>query len=88
MFTPATHVDDELMTLVNKANGTLVAGEFKIDATGSDSTVYQVTKLRNRTVQLEGGGTEQTAVYGIGVDASDKEGSAPNNTLSVNLPTQ
>ena len=88
VFTPATHVDDELMTLVNKANGTLVAGEFKIDATGSDSTVYQVTKLRNRTVQLEGGGTEQTAIYGIGVDASDKEGSAPNNTLSVNLPTQ
>jgi len=88
VFTPATHASDELMTLVNKADGALAAGEFKINATGSDSTVYQVTKLRNRTVQLEGGGTEQTAIYGIGVDASGREGSAPNNTLSVNLPKQ
>lgn len=82
----------ELMTLVNKV-GTgggeaLAEGEFTINATGSDSTVYQVTKLRNRTVQLEGGGTERTAIYSIGVDASGREGSAPNNSLSVALPRQ
>ena len=88
VFTPATHASDELMTLVNKANGALVAGEFKIDATGSDSTVYQVTKLRNRTVQLEGGGTEKSAIYNIGKDAAEREGSAPNNTLSVDIPKQ
>ena len=88
VFTPATHASDELMTLVNKANGALVAGEFKIDATGSDSTVYQVTKLRNRTVQLEGGGTEKSAIYNIGKDVAEREGSAPNNSLSVDMPKQ
>jgi len=83
---------DEVLTLANKV-GTgggeaLVAGEFTIDAIGSDSTVYQVTKIRNRTVQLEKGGTEFNAIYNIGFDASANEGSAPNNTLSVALPAQ
>ena len=56
---------------------------------GSDSTTYQVTKLRNRTVQLEGGGTEDNAIYGIGVDASAREISGhPNAGLSVALPKQ
>ena len=83
---------DEILTLANKV-GTgggeaLVAGEFTIDAVGSDSTTYQVTKLRNRTVQCEAGGTEFNAIYNIGFDASGDEGSAPNNTLSVALPAQ
>jgi hypothetical protein len=85
-FSPRTHASDEVLTLVNKADGALVAGEFKIDAVGSDSTTYQVTKLRNKTVQLEG---SDNALYGIGVDASDKEISTqPNMNLSVNLPRQ
>lgn len=83
---------DEILTLVNKAGTAggeaLVAGEFTIDAVGSDSTVYQVTKLRNRTVQCEAGGTEFNAIYNIGFDASAREGSAPNTTLSVALPRQ
>jgi len=45
----------EVLTLVNKANGALVAGEFRIDAILEDSTTVQVTKLRNRTIQYEGG---------------------------------
>ena len=88
-FAPRRHASDEVLTLVNKANGALAAGEFKIDAVGSDSTTYQVTKLRNRTVQLEGGATEDNAIYGIGIDASAREISGhPNAGLSVALPKQ
>jgi len=84
---------DEVLTLANKV-GTgggeaLVAGEFTIDAIGSDSTTYQVTKLRNRTVQVEGGGTEINCIYNIGYDASAREISGhPNANLSVALPGQ
>ena len=78
-----------MLTLVNKANGALAAGEFKIDAVGSDSTTYQVTKLRNRTVQLEGGATEDNVIYEIGFDASAREiAGHPNASLSVALPRQ
>lgn len=96
-FSPAagSAASDEIMTLVNKANGAMSAGEFRIDAVGSDSTVYQVTKLRNRTVQLEGSGGAATvttgdgAIYNIGYDASALEDSNnPNTTLSVALPRQ
>ena len=79
---------DEILTLTNLGSGNLVAGSFEIDAYGTDSTTYQVTKIRNRTVQLEGGGTEFNAVYGIGNVPEDLEGSAPNNTLAVALPAQ
>lgn len=89
----------EVLKLVNKA-GTgggeaLVAGEFTIDARGSDSTVYQVTKLRNKTVQIEGSGAGPTAVnaenviYNIGIDADNRENAeVPNAVLSVELPKQ
>jgi|TARA_X000000950_G_scaffold72161_2_gene89575 hypothetical protein len=88
-FSPRTHASDEVLTLVNKANGALAAGEFKIDAVGSDSTTYQVTKLRNRTVQLEGGATEDNVIYEIGFDASAREiAGHPNASLSVALPRQ
>jgi hypothetical protein len=92
---PGSAASDEIMTLVNKANGAMSAGEFRIDATGSDSTVYQVTKLRNRTVQIEGSGGGATtssadnAIYNIGFDASAGENaSVPNAVLSVALPRQ
>jgi len=84
---------DEILTLANKA-GTgggeaLVAGEFTIDAYGTDSTTYQVTKLRNRTVQLEAGGTEFNAVYGVGnVPEARETGTNPATTLAVALPAQ
>lgn len=84
----------EVMKLVNKTSG-LVAGEFTIDARGSDSTVYQVTKLRNKTVQIEGSGAGATAVnaenviYNIGFDADNLEdANVPNAVLSVELPAQ
>lgn len=84
---------DEILTLANKA-GTgggeaLVAGEFTIDAYGTDSTTYQVTKLRNRTVQLEAGGTEFNAVYGVGnIPEARETGTNPATTLAVALPAQ
>lgn len=85
----------EVMKLVNKGDGTLAAGEFRIDAIGSDSTTYQVTKLRNRTVQIEGSGggaavsSADNAIYNIGYDASASEdANVPNAVLSVALPRQ
>jgi hypothetical protein len=92
---PGSAASDEIMTLVNKANGAMSAGEFRIDATGSDSTVYQVTKLRNRTVQIEGSGGGATsssadnAIYEIGNAPDARENSSvPNAVLSVSLPRQ
>ena len=82
----APHTDDEILTLTTAANAAMDAGTFRIDAVGSDSTVYNVTKLRNRTVQLEGG---DNAIYNIGIDASEREiVGHPNAGLSVNLPAQ
>ena len=89
----APHTADEILTLVNKT-GTgggeaLVAGEFTIDAYGTDSTTYQVTKIRNRTAQVEAGGTEFNAVYGIGnIPEVLETGTNANNTLAIALPAQ
>jgi hypothetical protein len=43
---------EEALTLVDKAAGALLAGEFRIEATDTDGTPYQVTRLYNRTVRL------------------------------------
>jgi hypothetical protein len=45
----------ETLTLVNEADGALSAGEMTIHARLDDSSTVQVTKLRNRTIQYEGG---------------------------------
>ena len=85
----APHTGDEILKLTNLGSGNLTAGTFEIDAYGTDSTTYQVTKIRNRTVQLEAGGTEFNAVYGIGnVPEAKETGTNPNNTLAVALPAQ
>jgi len=44
----------ETMTLVNKAPGTLLEGEFIVLSTMDDGTVKNVTKFKNRTVQIDG----------------------------------
>lgn len=83
---------DEILTLANKTGApgeALIEGEFTLDAEGTDSTLYQVTKLRNRTVQCEAGGTEFNAVYGIGhVPEAKETGTNPATTLAVALPAQ
>jgi hypothetical protein len=53
-FNVSCNGTEEVLTLVNKAQGALAEGEFIINAGDDSSTVKQVTKLMNRTVQLEG----------------------------------
>jgi len=85
----APHTDDEILQLTNKGSGLLTAGTFEIDATSTDSTVFQVTKIRNRTVQCEAGGTEFNAVYAVGHIPEAKEtGTNLATTLVVGLPAQ
>ena len=52
-FTVTDGTTTEVLTLVNQSSGDLSAGEFAIDAVLDDSTVVQVTKLHNRTIQYE-----------------------------------
>jgi hypothetical protein len=92
---PGAAASDTICTLTTAGNASMPTASFRIDATGSDSTVYQVSKLRNRTVQIEGsagGATVANAdnvIYGIGIDNSDGENAnVPNAVLSVNLPKQ
>lgn len=42
----------EILTLVDKDAGSLAAGEFRIDGYDADGTLYNVTRLYNRTVRL------------------------------------
>ena len=52
-FTVTDGSTTEVLTLVNQSAGDLSEGEFAIDAVLDDSTVVQVTKLHNRTIQYE-----------------------------------
>jgi hypothetical protein len=42
----------EVLTLVDKAAGTLAAGEFRISGEDSDGAVFNVARLYNRTMRL------------------------------------
>jgi len=44
----------EILTLVNKDIGSLGAGEMVINAVDGDGVEKQITKLMNRTIQVEG----------------------------------
>jgi len=44
----------EILTLVNKDVGSLAAGEMVINAVDADGVEKQITKLMNRTIQVEG----------------------------------
>ena len=44
----------EILTLVNKDVGSLAAGEMVINAVDGDGVEKQITKLMNRTIQVEG----------------------------------
>jgi len=89
----------EVLKLTTEGNGSMPEGTFRIDATGSDSTVYQVTQLRNRTVQIENtakgtatppdGDKADNVIYEIGNHPDAREDSGvPNAVLSVSLPRQ
>jgi len=70
----------EILELVNKSAGTLVAGEMSIDGVLDDSTVVQVTKIWNNNVQYEGT-TRGKMVIG-GSDAGGED-DATANTVTV-----
>ncbi len=70
----------EILTLVNKAAGTLVAGDMVIDGVLDDSTVVQITKIWNNNCQYEGT-TRGKMVIG-GSDAGGED-DAVTNTVTV-----
>ena len=67
-FNVSCNGTEEVLTLVNKAQGALAEGEFIINAGGDDSTVKQVTKLMNRTVQMEGNEVAEWSTTDSGSD--------------------
>lgn len=67
----------EILTLVNKTAGTLIAGEMSIDGVLDDSTVVQITKIWNNNVQYEGATRGKMVVGGSG------EGDGTANTVTV-----
>ena len=72
----------EVLELVNKSAGALAAGEFIINAILDDSSVVQVTKLRNRTIQYEGG-TANVANVKFNISNGLQAGSATDATAEV-----
>ena len=73
----------ETCVLVNKNAGSLGANEFVINATLDDSTVVQVTRLYNRTIQYEGGTANvERLQYNIG-PGDDNDDTAGTATLPV-----
>ena len=75
-----TGTTTEILTLVNKAAGTLVAGDMVIDGVLDDSTVVQITKIWNNNCQYEGT-TRGKMVIG-GSDAGGED-DAVTNTVTV-----
>jgi hypothetical protein len=72
----------ETCVLVNKNVGALAAGEFNLYATLDDSSVVQVTKLYNRTIQYEGGTANVDRIkYNVG--PGDDNSVADTATLPV-----
>jgi len=72
----------EVLQLVNKTAGGLAAGEFIINAILDDSSVVQVTKLRNRTIQYEGG-TANVANVKFNIGKGLQAGSTSDATAEV-----
>jgi len=72
----------EVLQLVNKTAGGLAEGEFIINAILDDSSVVQVTKLRNKTIQYEGG-TSSVANVKFNIGNGLQAGSTSDNTAEV-----
>lgn len=71
-FTITDGSSTEVMQLTDDAGGGLTAGQFAIDITLNDSTVVQVTKLKNRTVTYDDTSQIWYAI-GTGIDDGDNE---------------
>ncbi|SVC53593.1 uncharacterized protein METZ01_LOCUS306447 [marine metagenome] len=79
-FKVSDGTDTEILLLVNKAAGSLVAGEMSIDARLDDSTVVQVTKIWNNKVQYEGNLRGKMIIGGS--DAGGEDDATPD-TVTV-----
>lgn len=73
-FTVTNGEVTQVLTLVNKAQGTLAHGEFILKAIDDAGETVNVTKLRNNTVQIEGGTGD---VYNAKYVISDVSPAAP-----------
>tara|TARA_B110000037_G_scaffold221727_1_gene293752 strand:- start:2386 stop:3009 length:624 start_codon:yes stop_codon:yes gene_type:complete len=60
----------EVCTLVNKSPGALAASEFCINVADSAGVTKQVTKLRNRTMQVEGNSSAKWARSATGTSTA------------------
>jgi hypothetical protein len=60
----------EVCTLVNKTPGALAASEFCINVADSAGVTKQVTKLRNRTMQVEGNSSAKWARSATGTSTA------------------
>lgn len=60
----------EVLTLVDKDAGSLLAGEFRIDGTDAEGNTYNVTRLYNRTLRLgDAGGNFVKSAWSISAPA-------------------
>lgn len=76
-FTVTDGNSTQVMTLVNKANGSLAEGEFTVNAVLDDSTVVQVTRFYNRKIQYEGGTANVAKIkWEAGGDDTEADGTA------------
>jgi len=81
-FNVTDGTDTEVLTLVNKANGALAEGEMKIVVTLDDSTTAEVTKLYNRTAQIEGGtASVDRIVWSISTEP-ETDSNVPNRNVT------
>ena len=72
----------QTLTLANETAGSLAEGTFIINAILDDSSVVQVTKLRNRTIQYEGG-TANVANVKFNISNGLQAGSATDAIAEV-----
>ena len=80
-FTVSDGTTTEVMKLADKV-GSLVAGEFAINAVLDNSTVVQVTKLRNRSIQYDGATNIAYTLSGLESQAH------PSSDLKASLDIQ
>lgn len=75
---------EEVLTLVNKAAGSLDAGEFRISVVNpNDSSVDNASKLTNRTVVVGGIGSDASAPQKFKYTVSDTAPSTPQPGAAI-----
>jgi hypothetical protein len=73
----------EALTLTAKAPGSLVAGEFCVQAIGDDSTVYYVHKFHNRGCSVSSDAGSSFKFFGMNVLAEGTDEGTSSGFVSV-----